>query len=486
MEIKIKNYISLLLIFLFYNNQSISIAQKLPKLKQAGIEEVEKLSPQIHELCQTLWDYSETALLETKSAQLLIEVLVKEGFSIEKNVAGMPTAFVATFGNGDPVIGILAEYDALPGVGNANVPFRKAREDGLKSGQGCGHNLFGSACVNAAIAIKQTMVRHKIKGTLKLFGTPAEETVVGKVYMAKDGVFDGLDAVLEWHPGDDTKAGYGKALAMNNFQVEFFGQAAHGAADPWNGRSALDAVELMNYGVNLMREHVYPTTRIHYVIPNGGEAPNVVPEYAKVWYYVRDTSRANVEKFYSRILKIAEGAALATATTYKITLITGVHKYNLNEPLILAVDKNLKLVGPPEFTEEEQKWAKELQRNTQKEEKGFLTNIKDIPSDWKTKLPEGGSTDVAEVSFITPTVGFRVATAPYDVPWHSWATSASHGTLAAFKGAVVASKVLTLTAIDLFTDETLRKEAKSYFIKQTGGKPYISPLPEGQKVMLPQ
>ncbi len=475
-----------LLLIIFFINQSLCTGQKLPKLKQAGLEEVENLSPQINELCQTLWDYSETALLETKSTQLLIEVLEKEGFSIEKNVAGMPTAFVATFGSGAPVIGILAEYDALPGVGNDKVPFRKAREDGLKSGQGCGHNLFGSACVNAAIALKRTMIKQKIQGTLKLFGTPAEETVVGKVYMARDGVFDGLDAVLEWHPSDETKAGYGKSLAMNNFQVEFFGQAAHGAADPWNGRSALDAVELMNYGVNLMREHIYPTTRIHYVIPNGGEAPNVVPEYAKVWYFVRDTSRANVENFYDRILKIAEGAAMGTATTYKTTLITGVHEYNLNEPLIFAVDKNLKLVGPPEFTEEEQKWAKELQRNTEKKEKGFLTDIKNIPADWKNKLPDGGSTDVAEVSFITPTVGFRVATAPYDVPWHSWATSASHGTKAAFKGAVVATKVLTLTALDLFTDESLRTEAKNYFIKSTEGKPYNSPLPEGQKVMLPQ
>jgi len=304
--------------------------------------------------------------------------------------------------------------------------------------------------------------------------------------MAKEGVFDGLDAVLEWHPGDETKAGYGKWLAMNNFQVEFYGQAAHGAADPWNGRSALDAVELMNYGVNLMREHVYPTTRIHYVIPNGGEAPNVVPEYAKVWYFVRDTSRGNVKKLYDRILKIAEGAAMGTSTTYKTTLITGVHKYNLNEPLILAVDNNLKLIGPPKFTKEEQSWAKELQRNTEKEELGFLTDIKNIPPDWKNKLANGGSTDVAEVSFITPTVGFRIATAPYDVPWHSWATSASHGTLAAYKGAVVAAKVLTLTAIDLFTEESLRTEAKNYFLKNTGGKPYVSPIPKDQEVMLPE
>jgi aminobenzoyl-glutamate utilization protein B len=244
-------------------------------------------------------------------------------------------------------------------------------------------------------------------------------------------------------------------------------------------------VEMMNYGVNLMREHIYPTTRIHYVIPNGGEAPNVVPEYAKVWYYVRDTSRANVQMYYDRILNIAKGAALATQTEYKVTLITGVHQYNHNEPLINAIDSNLKLVGAPVFTEEEQKWAKELQKSTDKKEVGFKTDIKDIPENWQDLMPTGGSTDVAEVSFITPTAGFGVVTAPYGVPWHSWATSASHGTVAAYKSTEVATKVLTLTAIDLYMDEDLRKNAKDYFDKVTKGKTYKSPLPKDQKVILP-
>jgi aminobenzoyl-glutamate utilization protein B len=329
------------------------------------------------------------------------------------------------------------------------------------------------------------MGKKNIKGTLKLFGTPAEETVVGKVYMAKDGVFEGLDAVLEWHPSDETGVSFLPTLAMNNFEVEFFGQAAHGAADPWNGRSALDAVEMMNFGVNLMREHVYPTTRMHYVISDGGGAPNVVPEYARVWYYVRDTSRNNVEEHYSQILKIAEGAAIATNTTHKVTLITGVHQYNHNEPLLQALHQNLSIVGPPQFTEEEQKWGRELQEFTGKNTKGFHTGINEIPSDWKKRPPQGGSTDVAEVSFIAPTAGIIVATAPMGVPWHSWATTASHGTLAAFKGADVATRVITLTGIDLLTNEKLRKEAKDYFQKHTGGKEYQSPLPEGQKVVLP-
>lgn len=477
-----KNYLFLLIILL----PVLAYGQKLTSIKKQALAEVEGLESQINTVCQELWDYSETALKEHKSAELLVDILQKEGFTIEKNVSGMPTAFVATYGSGGPVIGILAEYDALPGVGNAPVPYKAPREDGLSSGQGCGHNLFGSACINAAIAIKRTMDKNNIKGTIKLFGTPAEETVVGKVYMAKDGVFNDLDAVIEWHPSTETTAGYERSIALNNFEVEFFGQAAHGAADPWNGRSALDAVEMMNYGVNMMREHIYPTTRIHYVIPNGGDAPNVVPEYAKVWYYVRDTSRSNVEKYYKRILDIAEGAALATATTHKVKLITGVHSYNVNGPLLMAIQKNLQIVGPPSFTEEEQEWGKKLQEAAQKDQKGFNTKIKPIPEGWEKIPPNGGSTDVAEVSYITPTAGFKVTTAPEGVPWHSWATSASHGTMAGFKGAQVAAKVLTLTAIDLLTDKKLRDQAKAYFDEKTGGKAYESPLPKDQQVTLPK
>ena len=476
----------LILILLITLLPTLTSAQKLSAIKKQALVEVDELRGQVDNVCKLLWDYSETALKEYKSAELLVELLEKEGFTVEKDVSGMPTAFVATYGSGSPVIGILAEYDALPGVGNAPVPYKAPREDGINSGHGCGHNLFGSACINAAIAIKRTIVKNNVKGTIKLFGTPAEETLVGKVYMAKDGVFDNLDAVLEWHPDIKTTALYERSLALNNFEVEFFGQAAHGAYDPWNGRSALDAVEMMNYGVNLMREHIYPTTRIHYVIPSAGEAPNVVPEYAKVWYYVRDTSRVNVEKYYQRILNIAEAAALATGTTHKVKLITGVHSYNINGPLLNALQKNLTVVGPPSFTDAEQEWGKKLQKAALKEQKGFETKIKTIPDNWETLSPNGGSTDVAEVSFITPTAGFAVATAPIDVPWHSWATSASHGTMAGFKGALVATKVLTVTTIDLLTDKDLREQAKAYFDIKTGAKAYISPLPKDQKVILPK
>ena len=464
---------------LLLSNPQLAFSQQTDLLKKNAIEQIDSIATVIEEMAIKLWEYSELALCETRSAELLMGELRRAGFDLETNVADMPTAFVATYGKGSPVIGILAEYDALPGVGNQAVPQRKPRTDGVTSGHGCGHNLFGAASVGAAIAVKALMERNDLKGTLKLFGTPAEETVVGKVYMAKAGVFRGLDAVIEWHPGDENEVRNQTGRAMNSFEVEFFGQAAHGSTDPWNGRSALDAVELMNYGVNLMREHIKPTARIHYVITRGGEAPNVVPEYAKVWYFVRDINRAEVAKYYARVLKIVEGAALATETTYKVHLITGVHEYLLNRPLQEALQKNLELVGAPAFTEQEQEFAHLLQRSVNKEEKGFNDKIKPLPD--KPGEVEGGSTDVAEVSWIVPTAGFSVTTAAEDVPWHSWATTACHGTTAGRKGAVIAAKVIATTGIDLLTKPALLEEAKAFFLKATDGRPYQPPIPADQR-----
>lgn len=460
-----------------------SAAQELSPEKRTALRKVDDLSGEIHLMAMTLWDYSETALFEAQSAGFLADLLEREGFTVERGVADMPTAFVASWGSGRPMIGILAEYDALPGIGNEPVPHRQPREDGVKGGQGCGHNLFGAGSVGAAIAVKRTMEEHDIAGTVRLYGTPAEETVVGKVYMAKAGLFDGLDAVIEWHPSQETQVRNQTGRALNNFEVEFFGQAAHGSADPWNGRSALDAVELMNHGVNMMREHIRPTARIHYVIPSAGEAPNVVPEYAKVWYYVRETDREKVEEYYNWILKIAEGAALATRTEHEVFLITGVHEYLLNRPLQEALQANLEYVGPPQFSEEYQTFARELQRSLGVEEEGLDTEIKPLADE--PEPVSGGSTDVAEVSYITPTAGLSITSAAAGVPWHSWATAASHGTEGAVRAAEVAAKVLALTGVDLLTDQELRERAREFFLEKTEGKAYESPVPAGQKPPLP-
>jgi aminobenzoyl-glutamate utilization protein B len=459
-------------------------AQTLSPEKQTALQAVDELATEIHAWAMKLWDYSEIALMEAQSAEFLAAVLEEEGFTVERGVADMPTAFIASWGSGRPIIGILAEYDALPGVGNAAVPRRAKRDDGLTSGQGCGHNLFGAGSVGAAIALRRTMQRHGLEGTIRLYGTPAEETVVGKVYMAKAGVFDDLDAAMDWHPSLETKVRNQTGRALNNFQVEFFGQAAHAAADPWNGRSALDAVELMNYGVNLMREHIRPTARIHYVIPSAGEAPNVVPEYARVWYYVRETDREKVQEYYDWILKIAEAAALATRTTHKVTLITGVHEMLLNRPLQVAMQKNLELVGAPEFGAEDQEFARELQRSLELEEKGLDTEVRPLADE--PEPVSGGSTDVAEVSYITPEVGLQVTTAAAGIPWHSWATAASHGTHGAVRGAEVAAKVLALTGVDMLTDPALLERARAFLLEKTGGKLYESPIPVDQKPPLPE
>jgi aminobenzoyl-glutamate utilization protein B len=460
-----------------------AVSQELPPEKATALAAVEALGPEIREMSMTLWDYAELALLETRSAGYLADLLEREGFVVERGVAGMPTAFVASFGSGAPRIGILAEYDALPNIGNAVVPRREPREDGHLHGHGCGHNLFGAGSVGAAIALKRTMEEHGLAGTLRLYGTPAEETVVGKVYMAKAGLFDDLDASLDWHPGLETKVNNSTGQAMNNFQVEFYGQAAHAAADPWNGRSALDAVEMMDFGANLMREHVRPSTRIHYVIPSGGEAPNVVPEYARVWYYVRDTARAPVDRYYDRLLKIAEGAAMATATEFKVTLLTGVHELLLNRPLQEAMQANLEAVGAPAFPDEFQEFARELQAFLDIEQKGLDNEIKPLKPE--PEPPEGGSTDVAEVSWITPAASVNVTTAAAGIPWHSWATTASHGTEGSVRGAEVAAKVLALTGVDLLTKPELLAEARAFFLEKTGGKPYVSPVPKGQGPPLP-
>lgn len=452
--------------------------------KEAAIEKVDDLQPVIESLSMELWNYSEIALEETRSARLLADVLEKEGFSVERGVADMPTAFVASWGGGGPVIGILAEYDALPNIGNAPVPMEQGREDGHPHGQGCGHNLFGAGSVGAAIALKRTMEQFDIPGTIKLFGSPAEETVVGKVYMAKAGVFDGIDITLDWHPFYETFVANDTGQAMNNFQVEFFGRAAHGAHDPWNGRSALDAVELMNHAVNMMREHIETSARIHYVIPNGGEAPNVVPAYARVWYYVRDDNREKVLKNYEWMLQIAEAAALATQTTHKVTLITGVHELLLNRPLQEAAQANLEYVGAPVFGEEDHSFARDLQRNLGIEPQGYPTAVKPLADE--VEPVSGGSTDVAEVTRLAPGVSIYVATAGLDLPWHSWATAASHGRPNASRGAVVAAKVLALTAMDFLLDEELRRAAKAEFDEKMKDNPYVSPVPADQKPILPE
>jgi aminobenzoyl-glutamate utilization protein B len=431
-----------------------------------------------------IWNYAETALLETKSAQELSAFIEGHGFSVTRGVADMPTAFVATFGSGKPVIGILGEFDALPGLSQkAGSPSKEALVEGA-SGHGCGHNLFGVASAGAAIAIKETMEKHNLRGTIKFFGCPAEETVVGKVYMAKAGLFNSLDICLDWHPGPENEVSLDTTSASNNFEVTFHGVSAHAAAAPWDGRSALDAVELMDVGANFLREHVHPTVRIHYVIPDGGKVPNVVPDYAKVWYYVRGKDRPEVDEVYQRVLKIADGADMMAGTSHEVYLITGVYNKLVNRVVARVLHKNLELVGAPQFTPQEQALARGIQRSLGKAEEGMATQIR--PLEEPQGYSGGASTDVADVSWIVPTATLGTACWPLGAPAHSWAVTTCSGSSIGFQGMVTAAKTIAAAGIETLTDPKIIQDARAEFQQQTKGFTYQSAVPQSQKPRLPK
>ncbi|MFO7769727.1 MAG: amidohydrolase [bacterium] len=457
-------------------------AQGPEELRSRAFQVVEERSEELVRLSDAIWSYAELALREHRSAAELADYLEVNGFRVTQGVAGMPTAFVAEKGRGKPVIGILAEFDALPGLSNTTDPRKEAVEQGAP-GHGCGHNLFGAASTGAAVTAAQVLEEEGLEGTIRLFGCPAEETVVGKVYMAREGVFDGLDACLDWHPSSRTRVDFSRTRAMNNFTVEFFGQTAHGAGDPWNGRSSLDAVELMNHAVNMLREHVKPSTRIHYVISDGGGAPNVVPAYAKVWYYVRDLERDGVESTYEWVLEAARGAAIATRTEHEVFLTTGVHSYLLNRPLTELVDRNLRAAGPPEWTEEEQAFARRIQEELGRPTAGLDEEIGEMPAE--EKPAGGGSTDVAEVSRIVPTAKFRVASMPREAPGHSWAVVSCGGMSIGHKAVITAARTLSAAALELAVSPEVIEAAWEEFREKTEGEPYESPIPADQPPPLP-
>ncbi|MEM7466010.1 MAG: amidohydrolase [Pseudomonadota bacterium] len=458
---------------------SAGAVEQIEASKTTALERVDEIANDITQLALEVWQYAELALHETRSSEALANYIQAQEFRVERNVADMPTAFIAEWGAGHPIIGIVAEFDALPGLGNEVVPEKVSRKDEHPDGHGCGHNIFGAGSIGAAVALKTAMQTHDLRGTVRLYGTPAEETLVGKVYMAKAGLFDDLDAALDWHPSIRNTVKNHPGQAMNNFTLEFFGKPAHGAYDPWNGRSALDALEHANYGINLMREHIEPTARIHYVIEHGGKVPNVVPDYARAWYYVRDINREKVDAHYAWILDIAKGAALATQTDHKVTLNTGVHAMLLNRPLQEAAWKNFQRVGLPTYEPNSQEFAKRLQIRFGKEPLGISNDFEALAD---TAQPsKGGSTDVAEISWIAPTVSIQVAMAGAGIPWHSWAVAASAGLPDASKAAHTAAKVMALTGIDILTDPSLLTAATAAFDVATEGQSYRSPLPPAQR-----
>ena len=444
--------------------------------KQMAVESIDHLSAELVDVSDRIWAYAETALRETRSADLLAAHAEQHGFTIGRGIGGMPTAFVATYGKGRPIIGLLGEYDALPGISQKASPVKDPLEPGA-AGHGCGHNLFGSASLGAAIAVKELIDAGEIEGTIRFYGTPAEEAIGGKTYMVRDGIFDDLDVILAWHPDTETRADTDSSQAMVDLKVVFRGKTAHAAFDPWNGRSALDALELFTHGLNMLREHVRPTVRIHYSIVKGGDVPNVVPDHAQLWCWVRDSRISGVEDVLPRVRDIARGAALMAGVEGELLIQAGSYEMLVNMEGEKILQRNLDWLGPIEYSEEEVKFARAIQRSTGVEEKGLDGAVKPLreqPDD-----PQGGSTDVADVRWVVPTIHLTVTTAPTDAPWHSWAVVASGGMSIGHKGMVYAAKALATTVVDLFEDEAAIEAIRTEFEKKTEGFVYQSYLQDG-------
>jgi aminobenzoyl-glutamate utilization protein B len=413
-------------------------------------------------------------LQETKSAKLLADYAERQGFRVERGVAGLSTAFTATYGQGRPVIGILGEYDALPGLSQKASTVKEPLQADAP-GHGCGHNLLGSASLGAALAVKELIAGGKLQGTVRFYGTPAEEAVGGKVYMARAGLFKELDVCLAWHPDDKTRADTQGGQAIIDFIVEFKGKAAHAAADPWNGRSAVDGLELFTHGLNMMREHVKPSVRMHYTIVKGGDVPNVVPEYAKLWCWVRDWTRAGVDDVFERVRKMVDGAALMAGVEGKLTVQGGDYELLINMTGARLLHSNLTWLGPIQYTPEEQEFARSIQRANGVEPSGLNGKIQPLEGQER----QGGSTDVGDVSWIVPTLHLSVTTASEGAPWHAWPVVACAGMSIGHKGMMYAAKALAATMIDLYEDAKVREEVQAEFREKTRSQIYKPYIPEG-------
>ena len=442
--------------------------------KQASVQSVDRHAAELILLSDRIWGFAETALREHRSSKALANHAERKGFRVERGVAGMPTAFIASYGKGRPIIGVMGEYDALPGLSQKAASEKTPLAEGA-AGHGCGHNLFGAASLGAALAIKEQIEAGKIKGTVRFYGTPAEEDIGGKIYMARDGLFDDLDVVLAWHPGDETQADTVSSQAMVDVAVEFRGKSAHAASDPWNGRSAVDAAELFTHGINLMREHIRPTSRLHYAIVAGGDVPNVVPEYAKVWLWMRDWKRSEVESLLARVRKLADGAAAMTETSTALKVQGGSWELLNNMPGAKLLHENLQWIGPVSYTEEEQAFARAIQKATGVPEAGMDLEIHPIEG----QELEGGSTDVGDVSWIVPTLHVTVATSPKAAPWHAWPVVATSGMSIGHKGLVRAAKTLAATMIDLYERPAALQDVRAEFEKQKGDVVFQAYVPEG-------
>ncbi len=457
--------------------------KEMTPLQQDMVRHLDSVREELVSVNQDIWNFAELGLEEHRSAARLVGVLRKAGFRVREGVSGMPTAFVAEYGEGKPVIGILAEYDALPELSQQVTGERKT-VGGRTTGHGCGHCALGTAAVGSALAVKAVYEKHNLKGTLRVYGTPAEETLIGKVYMVLDGQFKDLDACLHWHPATKNQTRYETSKAAISAKFTFAGLPAHASGSPSRGRSALDGVELMNVGVNYMREHIKETSRVHYVTTNGGAQPNVVPATAQVWYYVRANTHEDAAEHFDWVKEIAEGAAKMSRTKVEVKVDTDCHEVIPNLPLSKVIARHFKLVGPPRFDEADMTLARQLQSPLRadfglKEEKALNDTVEELPE--KPYPGEGGSTDVGDVSWFVPTSGLGTACFPAGSPGHSWQNVASVGSPIGHKGMMVAAKVLALSAADFLQDPQVLKDAKADLAERLKGREYVTKVPKDQK-----
>jgi aminobenzoyl-glutamate utilization protein B len=449
-----------------------------PARHQDILQLVDQRAAHFSETSKAIWDHPELGYQEEKSSGLLQRELASAGFRVQAGVAGEPTGFVATFGQGQPVVGIMGEFDALPGLSQAATPNRNPLvADG--PGHACGHNLLGAGAALAAVALKEYMERNHVAGTLRYYGTPAEEGGNGKVYMIRAGLFRDVDVILQWHPGDENYVFNGGMLANDSARFHFHGIAAHAAAGPERGRSALDAVMLMGNGIEFLREHIPSNSRVHYIITNGGAAPNVVPDSAEMYLYARNPSSVVLNNVWGRILKIAQGAALMTETTLEVKELGGTTNVVANDVLAKVAQRNLEEVGGFAYTPEEKQFAAEVQKSLPPDgAKKLESTAAVLPLRVRTGQ---ASTDAGDVSWNVPTIGFRAATFVPGVVAHTWQAAATSGMSIGQKGMVVAAKALAITGADLFADAQLVADAKVDFRKQLNGATYQSVIPEFQK-----
>lgn len=444
--------------------------------KRQAIAVIDRARPELEALSDSVWGLAETALREKQSAELLASFAAAHGFTVRRSVGELPTAFVAEFGSGRPILGVIGEYDALPGVSQKAESRPEARVAG-GAGHGCGHNLLGTGSMGAALAIRELIANGTLRGTVRYYGTPAEEAVGGKLYMVRAGLFSDVDACVAWHPDAETLADTKSSQAIIDMVIEFRGRSAHAAFDPWNGRSAMDGLEIMTHSLNLMREHVKPSVRMHYAILEGAKVPNVVPDRAKLWLWVRDSKRQGAETVVERVRKIAQGAALAADVESEFKIQSGDWEMLVNMSGARLLHSNLQWLGPVPFTAADQEFAKSIQRACNVEPKGLTSKVE--PLDEKPGEPEGGSSDVADVSWNVPVLHLSVACAPLDTPWHAWPVVACAGGSIGRAGMVHAAKTLAATLVDLYETPATLATVREEFKTKTKDVTYKGYIPDG-------